>query len=88
MVNVRLTPEEESKLEEIMARSSFTKKSELIKHLINVRWLSLQPGKTFLERRGGSPVHLLSGPSNLSSKAERKRRITKHLRERARKRAM
>jgi Arc/MetJ-type ribon-helix-helix transcriptional regulator len=87
MVSVRLTPEEESRLEEIIAQAGFTQKSELIKHLINERWLSIQPGKTFLERMGGAPKHLLSGPSNLSSRAERKKRIKQHLEQRARRRA-
>lgn len=87
MVSVRLNPEEDGQLKEIMSHTGALEKSKVIKQLIHERWLVLQTGKTFLERRGGHPTYLLAGPKNLSSRATRKKLIADHLERRARKRA-
>ena len=53
-----------------------TEKSELIRRLIAKRWLTLQAGKTLLERRGGHPEHLLKdAPTDLSERSNRKKAI-------------
>lgn len=83
----QMEAEEEAKLSEIMTSFGVSEKSELVKQLIHERWLTLQPGKTFLERRGKPPAFLLSGPKNLSSRNERKKRVEDVLRQRALRRA-
>ncbi|HEY9824950.1 MAG TPA: hypothetical protein V6D19_05845 [Stenomitos sp.] len=83
MLTVRLDPETEQKLAEILAHERSINCSELIKRLIQERWLTLSLDKTFVERRGGHPQHLLQdAPPDLSERATRKRAITEHLKQR------
>ncbi|TVU55734.1 MAG: hypothetical protein EA414_00115 [Arthrospira sp. PLM2.Bin9] len=79
MLNIQLDPETEASLVEILAREKTTS-DELIKRLVQERWLSLQPRKTIVERRGGHPEHLLEdAPPDLSERANRKKAIADYL---------
>lgn len=83
MLTVRLDEETERKLGDIMAHEKDTNRSELIKRLIRDRWLTLQVGKTLVERRGGHPQHLLQdAPADLSERQNRKAAITEYLQKR------
>jgi len=83
MLNVRLSEEDELKLAQIAAASKSQSKSELIKRLINDQWVALKAGRTFVERRGGHPDHLLVGLGTNSSRATRKRALDKHYKSKA-----
>lgn len=79
MLTVRLDEETEVRLADILAHEK-TDKSELIRRLIDERWLALQSDKqTVLERLGGPPQHLFDGPPDLSERQTRKRTIAKRL---------
>lgn len=79
LIAVRLDPETEAHLADIQAQEK-TDRSELIRRLINERWLSLQAGQTLVERMGGHPKHLLEGANpNLSERPNRKSAIAKYL---------
>lgn len=83
MFTVRLDEETEGQLADILAHEKDNNRSELIKRLIRDRWLTLQLGKTLVERRGGHPQHLLQdAPADLSERANRKRAITDYLKKR------
>ncbi|MBV9389175.1 MAG: hypothetical protein JOZ78_22375 [Chroococcidiopsidaceae cyanobacterium CP_BM_ER_R8_30] len=70
-------------MRDILAHETDTNRSELIKRLIRERWLSLQVGKTLVERRGGYPQHLLQdAPADLSERQNRKAAITEYLKQR------
>lgn len=81
ILSVRLDDEEHQKLEQIMHKTK-TSQTELIKRLINDQWLALQSGKTFLERRGGEPQHLLNSHDKLSDRDVRKAAISEHIEKR------
>lgn len=82
MLSVRLDEETERQLADILAYEQ-TEKSELIRRLIAERWLTLQAGKTLLERRGGHPEHLLQdAPTDLSERSNRKKAIAQYLNKR------
>jgi predicted transcriptional regulator len=53
MLTVRLDEETEGQLADILAHEKDTNRSELIKRIIHERWLTLQLGKSVVERRGG-----------------------------------
>lgn len=79
MLTVRLDAETEARLADILAHDK-TDKSELIRRLIDERWLALQSGKqTVLERLGGPPQYLFDGAPDLSERKNRKRAIAKRL---------
>ncbi len=78
MLNVRLTDDDELKLAQILASTKMQNKSELIKRLINDQWTALQAGRTFIERRGGHPDHLLTETPNMSNRAVRKAKLAEH----------
>jgi Arc/MetJ-type ribon-helix-helix transcriptional regulator len=83
MLTVRLDEETERQLAELLAHAKDSNRSELIKRLIRDRWLSLQLGKTLVERRGGHPQHLLEdAPPNLSERSNRKQAIADYLQKR------
>ncbi|WP_236146891.1 hypothetical protein [Scytonema millei] len=83
MLTVRLDEETERQLGDILAREKDTNRSELIKRLIRDRWLTLQVGKTLVERRGGHPQHLLQdAPADLSERQNRKAAIAEYLKKR------
>lgn len=83
MLTVRLDEETEGQLADILAHEKDTNRSELIKRLIRDRWLTLQLGKSIVERRGGHPQHLLQdAPADLSERANRKRAIVDYLKKR------
>jgi hypothetical protein len=83
MLSVRLDEETERQLADILAHEQ-TDKSELIRRLIAERWLTLQAGKTLVERRGGGhPEHLLQdAPTDLSERSNRKKAIAQYLNKR------
>jgi hypothetical protein len=77
MITVNLDEETERQLSEILTYEEKADRNELIKRLIRERWLSLQAGKTIVERRGGHPQHLLEdAPEDLSDRSKRKQIIT------------
>jgi hypothetical protein len=79
LIAVRLDAETEAHLADIVAHEK-TDKSELIRRLINDRWLSLQAGQTLVARMGGHPQHLLQGADpNLSERSNRKKAIAVRL---------
>ncbi|HBK99011.1 MAG TPA: hypothetical protein DD001_17665 [Microcoleaceae bacterium UBA10368] len=79
MLSIELDQETEAYLVEILGREKTTR-DELIKRLVKERWLSLQPRKTIVERRGGHPEHLLEdAPPDLSERANRKKAIANYL---------
>lgn len=67
MLNVNLDEETEQYLSDLLSAEKTTS-SELIKRLLYQQWLSLQPRKSFLERRGQSPRHLLNSRADLSDR--------------------
>jgi hypothetical protein len=81
MLSINLDEESEHYLSDILAAERTTS-SELIKRLLRAQWLVLQPSKTFLERRGTPPQHLLDGCSDLSERAIRKQAIAQYLQQR------
>ncbi len=83
MLTVRLDKETEQQLGDILAHEKDTNRSELIKRLIRERWLTLQAGRTLVERRGGHPQHLLQdAPPDLSERQNRKAAIAEYLKKR------
>lgn len=83
MLTVRLDEETEGQLADILAHEKDTNRSELIKRIIRARWLTLQLGKSVVERRGGHPQHLLQdAPADLSERDNRKRAIADYLKKR------
>jgi predicted transcriptional regulator len=84
MLTVRLDPETEQQLADILTHESDVNRSDLIKRLIRERWLTLRLDSTFVERRGGHPQHLLQdAPPNLSKRAIRKQAISDYLKRNA-----
>lgn len=82
MLTIKLDEETEARLADILAHEN-TNHSELIKRLICERWLTLQVGKTIVERRGGHPQHLLQdAPADLSERSHRKQAIADYLKKR------
>jgi Arc/MetJ-type ribon-helix-helix transcriptional regulator len=83
MLTVRLDEETERQLADLLAREKGTNRSELIKRLIRERWLTLQPGTTLVDRRGGHPQHLLQdAPPDLSERPNRKQAIAEYIQKR------
>lgn len=78
LIAVRLDPETEAHLAEIQGHEK-TDRSELIRRLINERWLSLQAGKLTISERMGREPRLFDGPPDLSDRDARKRYIAKRL---------
>jgi hypothetical protein len=81
MVSITIDGEAEKYLAEILVQEETTD-TELIQRLLQQHWQTIQPRKTFLERRGGHPRHLLQGPGNLSDRDVRKRLIAEHVQQR------
>lgn len=79
ILSVRLDEDTENYLEELVHRTGSASKSQLIKTLILERWSATQPGKTFLQRRGGHPVNLLSSGEHLSDRQVRKQKVADYL---------
>lgn len=71
MLTVRLDPETEQHLAELVEREQCTR-SDVIKRLIQDRWLQVQPSYSILSRRGGVPKHMMAGADDLSSRERRK----------------
>jgi len=79
ILSVRLDEDTKNYLEELVHRTGSASKSQLIKTLILERWSATQPGKTFLQRRGGHPAHLLNSGENLSDRQVRKQKVADYL---------
>lgn len=77
-IAIRLDEETEAHLADILAHEK-TDKSELIRRLINERWVSLQADKLTVAERLGREPHLFDGPPDLSERKARKRYIAKRL---------
>lgn len=83
MLTVRLDPETEQKLADIIAHERDVSRSSLVKRLIVERWLALNLDTTFVEKRGGQPQHLLQDAAlGLSERSIRKQAISDHLNQR------
>lgn len=83
LIAVRLDEGTEAHLADILAHEH-TDRSELIRRLINDRWVSLQAGQTVVERMGGHPKYLLTdAPPNLSERKTRKKAQAAYLSEQA-----
>jgi hypothetical protein len=83
MLTIKIDPETEQQLAEILVSEKDTNCSELVKRLIRERWLALNLNTPFIERRGGHPQHLLPDASpDLSERANRKQAIAEHLKQR------
>ena len=83
MLSVRLDSETEQQLADILSHERNINRSELIKRLIKERWLTLKLDRTFVERRGGHPQHLLQdAPPDLSERRTRKQAIADYLKHR------
>ena len=83
MLTVRLDPETEQQLADLLSHDLTLNRSELIKQLIRERWLALSLDRSFVERRGGHPKHLLQdAPPDLSERGMRKQAIADYLSER------
>lgn len=79
MLNISLDEDTEKYLVEILAQENTTS-SELLKRLLREHWQTLQPRKTFLERRGGHPQYLLQdSPDDLSDRDARQKYIAEYL---------
>jgi hypothetical protein len=83
MLTVRLDPETEQQLAEILAHEQDINRSDLVKRLIRERWLTLNLNIPFVERRGGHPQYLLADASpDLSERTNRKQVIANYLQQR------
>jgi hypothetical protein len=83
MLTVRLDPETEQQLAEILAHEEDVNRSDLVKRLIRERWLTLNLDIPFVKRRGGHPQHLLLDASpDLSERSNRKQAIAEYLKQR------
>jgi hypothetical protein len=81
MLTVRLDPETEQQLAEILAYEKDINRSDLVKRLIRQRWLNLNI--PFIKRRGGHPQHLLPDAApDLSERVNRKQAIADYLKQR------
>lgn len=72
MLNIRLDPETEAYLAEILQYEKTTP-DELIQILIRQRWLRLHPKHTLVERRGGHPEYLLQDAAPDRSEQENRK---------------
>jgi hypothetical protein len=83
MLSIRLDPETEQQLADILSHEQAADCSEIVKRLIKERWLTLGLAHTFAERRVDHPQHLLQdAPSNLSGRSTRKQKIADYLKQR------
>lgn len=83
MLTVKLDPETEQKLADIIAHERDINRSTLVKRLISERWLTLNLDNTFIARRGGHSQHLLQdAPPDLSERSTRKQAISDYLKQR------
>jgi hypothetical protein len=85
LLSVRLSAEDEKKLEQILAVTQGDR-SELVRKLITDQWLALRAGQTFVERRGGHPSNLLHGTGGNSSRERRKAKMAMEFESRAKRR--
>jgi len=81
-LNVRLPQEYQSKLNQILAITRMDK-SQLTRKMIDDQWVALQAGRSFVERRGGHPKHLLNDSTVSSERSKRKAALGAHFVEKA-----
>jgi hypothetical protein len=82
-LTVRLDDQEEYKLQQIVEALNAESQSALIRNWIEEKWNALQSDLTFVERRGGHPQHLLSGPVDGSERAKRKSKLAERFEQKA-----
>jgi hypothetical protein len=82
-LTVRLDAQEEKWLQEIVEALKADSQSTVIRKMIEDKWNALQAERTFVERRGGHPVHLLGGQGDDSQRANRKAELASHYADRA-----
>jgi hypothetical protein len=82
-LTVRLDDDEERKLQQIVEALKADSQSVVIRELIEEKWNTLQAGQTFVERRGGHPLHLLKSDGNTSDRTNRKAKLAEHFADKA-----
>ncbi|MBP6745635.1 ribbon-helix-helix protein, CopG family [bacterium] len=82
-LTVRLDDQEEYKLQQIVEALNAESQSALIRDWIEEKWSALQSDRTFVERRGGHPKHLLAGSAGGSERANRKSRLAERFEQKA-----
>lgn len=82
-LTVRLDDQEEYKLQQIVEALNAESQSALIRYWIEEKWSALQSDRSFVERRGGHPKHLLEGPADGSERANRKSRLAERFEQKA-----
>lgn len=78
-LSVRLDAEENDKLDQIVRTLQASDRSSAVRALIEEKWRSLQEHKSFVQRRGGHPVHLLHGSKHSSERDVRKSTVSESL---------
>ena len=78
-LTVKLTEEEQTRLDVIASAMKVGGKSDVVRALINEKFESLQNDKTIVERRGGHPQYLLDCASDLSERTKRKGIVNEQL---------
>ena len=76
-LNVKLDHEYEAKLSQILAITKMNK-SQLTRKMIDDQWVALQADKSFVERRGSRPTHLLNDFTISSERGSRKAALADH----------
>lgn len=80
-ISAKFSDDDHEKLNQI-CESLQIDKSEALRRSVQQAWLALQLGRTFLERAGGHPKHLLNADKPAGSdKASRRKEISKYLEE-------
>jgi hypothetical protein len=82
-LTVRLDDQDEFKLQQIVEAENAESQSALIRNWIDEKWNALQSTRTFVERRGGHPQHLLSAPADSSERASRKSKLAERFEQKA-----
>ncbi len=82
-LTVRLDDQDERRLQQIVEVMNVGNQSDAIRKLIEDKWLEIQTEQTFVERRGGHPLHLLNGPVDLSERQSRKAKLLEQVEKRA-----
>jgi hypothetical protein len=78
-LTVKLDPQEQLRLKQLVEIMNAANQSELIRKLINDRFEQMQTGLTFVERRGGHPTYRLNGSVSLSEREKRKAVVNKQV---------
>lgn len=85
-ITIRLDEEESWRLQQLVSSMSVNNQSEVIRQLIDEKWQAIQADSTFVEKRGGHPMHLLDGPPTESLRATRKAKMAAEIDKKAKRR--